>query len=44
MAVPVASALQRFLYGGTPVLPVGASQGMLAVSPDGGTIYLADST
>lgn len=44
MAVPVASALHRFLYGGTPVLPVGASPGMLAVSPDGRTIYLADST
>ncbi|HEY6787722.1 MAG TPA: hypothetical protein VI365_10455, partial [Trebonia sp.] len=34
----------RFLYGATPVLRVGASPGPLVVSPDGRTIYLANST
>jgi YVTN family beta-propeller protein len=36
--------VDRFLYGGASVLRVGASPGPLVVSPDGRTIYLADST
>ena len=36
--------VDRFLYGGATVLRVGASPGPLVVSPDGRTIYLANST
>jgi DNA-binding beta-propeller fold protein YncE len=36
--------VHRFLYGDTPVLRVGDSPSSVAVSPDGRTVYLANSS
>lgn len=38
-----ATDVHRFLYGDTPVLKVGVSPSALVVSPDGRTVYLANS-